>query len=92
MSRRQIAEAYLGRIGEEALFADGFDEAIIGVGNQQSRGSVVVYDWDKCVEILMERGATWEEAVEHMDYNVTGAWMGEQTPMFAQRVERMEER
>ena len=25
---------------------------------------------------------TWEEAVEFMDYNVCGAWVGEKTPIF----------
>jgi hypothetical protein len=42
-----------------------------------------VYDFDMCVHILMERdGMTCEEAVEFMDYNVTGSYVGEKTPIF----------
>ena len=44
---------------------------------------LAVYDRQKCIEILMERdGMTDEEAVEYFDYNVTGAWVGENTPIF----------
>jgi hypothetical protein len=25
---------------------------------------------------------TWDEAVEHFDFNVSGAWVGPQTPLF----------
>ena len=36
-----------------------------------------------CVEIFMKRdGMSGEEAVEWMDFNVTGAYVGEQTPEF----------
>jgi hypothetical protein len=68
--------------GGEALFADGFEGALIGIG-QQFNADVAVYDWDKCVEILMTRdGMTHEEALEHMDFNVTGSWVGKHTPVF----------
>jgi len=70
----------------DALFADGFDRAILGLGTQFTKDPVVVYDWDKCVEVLMEQGMSPEEAVEHMDFNVTGAWVGERTPIFVRRV------
>lgn len=77
--REQIAE-----IDEGILFADGFEEALIGVSTQFTRGPVALYDWDKCVKILMERDKVgYEEAVEFMDFNVTGSWVGEQTPAFA---------
>lgn len=28
-----------------------------------------------------------EEALEHIEFNVIGAWMGENTPLFLRRVE-----
>jgi hypothetical protein len=28
-----------------------------------------------------------EEAIEHFDYNVTGAYMGDNTPVFIERLE-----
>ena len=66
------------------LKADGFDNAVIGTSVLGSRGeTVIVYDYSKCVEILMFRdGMTDEEAIEYMDFNVVGAYMGEGTPIF----------
>ena len=66
----------------EALVADGFDEAIIGVGRQFNT-DIVVYDEEKCIKILMERdGMTDEEAEEFFEFNVVGAYVGEHTPIF----------
>jgi hypothetical protein len=77
--REQVAE-----VDEEILFADGFEEALVGVSTQFNRGPVALYDWDKCVKILMERDKMdYDEAVEFMDFNVTGSWVGEKTPAFA---------
>ena len=65
------------------LKADGLDKAIIGVGSRCGQNDILVYDYEKCCEIFMEReGWTYEEAVEWMDFNVVGAWLGEGTPMF----------
>lgn len=44
---------------------------------------IVVYDYDKCVQILMQREQfTEEEAEEWMDYNVVCARSGDSTPGF----------
>ena len=37
------------------LKADGFDNAIIGVARQFNQPEKLVYDYSKCVEILMSR-------------------------------------
>ena len=63
---------------EDLLFADGFDEAIIGV---EERAGVVAYDIDKIIEILM-REMTEDEAVEYFEFNILGAYMGERTPVY----------
>ena len=70
-------------INPDALLADGLDEAIIGVGNQFTNTPVVVYDYDKCIEIFM-RDNDWdyEDAMDWMQFNVIGAYMGEGTPIF----------
>lgn len=68
-------------VDEEALLADGFEDALIG--HTQGPNLVAVYDYDMCVHVLMERdNMTCEEAVEYMDYNVTGSYVGEKTPIF----------
>jgi len=65
-----------------ALVADGFDDAIIGIGRQFNT-DIVVYDEEKCIKILMERdGMTDEEAEEFFEFNVVGAYVGEHTPVF----------
>ena len=64
----------------EALFADGFDEAIIG---WEASSCVVVYDYFKCMNVLMERdGMTKHEAHEYMEFNVVSAYVGDFTPSF----------
>jgi hypothetical protein len=66
----------------EALVADGFDEAIIGMARQFNQ-TLVVYDEDKCLSILMERdGMTEEEAIEFFEFNVVGAYVGGGTPVY----------
>lgn len=78
MTPEEIAE-----INPEALLCDGFDEAIIGVAERINLGPVVAYDIDKMVEIMVERdGMTQEEAMEFFDFNIIGAWMGENTPVY----------
>lgn len=65
---------------EELLFFDGFDDAIIGLG-QRFNDSFVVYDQDKILSILQERdGLSSDEAIEFFDYNIIGAWLGPKTP------------
>jgi len=71
-------------IEEELLFADGFDEAIIGCSTGVRTG-LLIYDYEKAVEILMDEGSSEEDAIEHMEYNVVGGWVGEQTPIFVKR-------
>jgi hypothetical protein len=66
--------------GYELLFADGFDDAICGV---DTVGVRVCYDVDKCIKILMvNHGMDIEEAIEFFDFNVAGAYVGEQTPLY----------
>ena len=69
---------------EEAVLADGFDEAFIGMVERCGLPApVVLYDKGKCIQILIDRdGMTYEDGEEFFDFNVTGAWVGEYTPMF----------
>jgi hypothetical protein len=70
-------------INPEALLCDGFDEAIIGMAERINLGPIVAYDVDKMIDIMIERdGMTYEDAIEYFDYNILGAWMGENTPVY----------
>ena len=86
MTRDELAEEY-----PELLLADGFEAALIGVGTQFNT-ELAIYDFDKCVSVLMERdGMEEDEAVEFLEFNTTGAWVGNNTPVFLRaRVELQE--
>jgi len=62
--------------------ADGFDGAVLGVGRRCSQPDLVVYSYEKCVAVLEAQGLSHEDALEHMEFNVVGAWMGDETPIF----------
>jgi len=73
-------------INPEAMLADGFDDAILGVCVQFGSEPVAAYDFNKCVEILMERdGMEREEAIDFINFNVVGAYVGLNTPVFIMR-------
>lgn len=83
MNGDEIKE-YLGEIDENMLIADDLDDALIGYVEGINRTTVALYDRNKCIQILMERdGMTDEEAVEHFEFNIGGAYVGEYTPAFA---------
>jgi hypothetical protein len=69
--------------GTEILLAEGFDDAFIGLG-QQFDTTVAIYDRNKCIEILIKQNMTDEEAIVFFEYNVTGAYMGKNTPVFVE--------
>jgi len=62
----------------EFLIADGFDEAIIGVDTKSER---LIYSVSKCLTILC-RDMSEEDALEYFEYNVSGAYMGDKTPIW----------
>jgi len=67
---------------DEFLIADGFDDAVIGVDYGSSR---LIYSCSKCIEILIEQEEmTAEDAIEHFQFNVAGAWVGEKTPIWCE--------
>lgn len=66
----------------DALLADGFDDALIGIGGRMGSVAVAVYDHDKCIDILQQQGMYFDEAVEYFEFNVVGSWFGENTPIF----------
>jgi hypothetical protein len=68
-------------LAAEVLLADGLEGAFLGVA-QRFNSYFAVYDADRCIEIFMESGSSYEEAVEHFEFNVVGAWVGEATPAF----------
>lgn len=97
MIRDEIAE-----INPEALLLDGFDEAIIGMAERINLGPIIAYDVEKIIEILasdmevqeddLENGQSIEDlkismAHEYFYFNIQGAWMGDNTPIFISKTQ-----
>lgn len=64
---------------EEFLLADGLEEAFVGVDLDTMK---TMYDSNKCLDIYVEDGMSYEDALEYFDFNVVGACLGEKTPIF----------
>ena len=74
-----MIEEIIERYEDEVfLKADGFDDAIIGVDEQTMR---LIYSVSKCIEILMV-DMDHIDAIEYFSYNVSGAYVGEKTPIW----------
>ena len=74
------------------LLADGFDAALLGIGERAGQPTIAVYDFDLCVAVLCERdNMSIDEAMDYMYYNVVGSWMGDQTQIFVLRGNSIEE-
>ena len=81
--REQLANRY----SDDLLFADGYDDAIIGVaiGFDASR---VIYDVQKMIESCMKNSnISYDEAAEWLDYNTFGAYVGPDTPIYMEGCE-----
>ena len=77
MEDAELSLVLLGSDEEQMDFADAF----VGVIDD----SIAVYERDKVIEVFMNRdGMSDIEAVEWFDYNVQGAYIGEQTPLYIQ--------
>jgi len=81
MNREAVAE-----VNEDMLFADGFDDALVGYIERAGMPSIACYDKDKCIEIVA-KDMTYEEAIEYFYFNTAGAYVGENTPCFLTRTE-----
>ena len=64
---------------QDFLFLDGFDDAIIGTCEKTD---VVIYSTKKIIEILMDGGMEYDDALEHFHFNILDGGLGELTPIF----------
>jgi hypothetical protein len=69
-------------IDEHILFADGFDDALIGYVEKANSEVIALYDKQKCIEILIEHGLSSSEAVDYFNFNILGSYLGDYTPAF----------
>jgi hypothetical protein len=66
------------------LKANGFDKAVAGMATIWRDGSkvdVLVYDGNKMVAMLKKDGMVYQDAVDFIEFNVEGAYVGVATPI-----------
>ena len=64
----------------EILKADGFDDCIVGVDLSSGR---IAYSKQMMVEkLVVEECMDWEDAIEYLEFNTWGAYVGEHTPIY----------
>ena len=89
--RRFIAlHEWITEHNEEALTADGFDDAVIGMCQSFGKPPVVAYDRDKCIAIIIASSSNndltdeeaYMEAEEYFGFNVSGSCVGDNTPVY----------
>jgi hypothetical protein len=78
-NREQIQELIGEEYLDKVLFADGFDDAIIGFDQESQR---VVYSQQRMILTLMNDGMTLEDAIEFLGFNVWCAYVGEHQPIY----------
>jgi hypothetical protein len=72
---------------EKALFIDGHDNALIGVGQRCGQLALAVYDNSIIRANLMAEGMDETDAIEFFEFNILGGWHGENTPILMEPVE-----
>ena len=80
---------YEGRIqdwvaqhNEDAIIYPDLAEGLVGICEQFGRPIVAAYDFNKCINILMEDNIDKDEALDYFYVNVIGSGVGESTPVF----------
>jgi hypothetical protein len=81
---RYMKRELAAEVNDEMLFADGFDDALIGYIERAGMPSIACYDKYKCIDILAN-DMPYEDAFEYFYFNVVGAYVGENTPCFLTR-------
>lgn len=82
MDRKTIDEIVGDREG--VLVPDGLEAAFLGLYDGHEGLPRAVFSVKKCLDIFIAGGMTYEEAREHFDFNVAGAYVGPQTPIFVE--------
>lgn len=73
---------------DKTLLIEGADDAILGFIQRCGQPPVAIYDNDRLIAHYEKQGMTFDEAVEWIDYNVIGAWVGKGTPAVLVRATR----
>ena len=79
--KRKLAEEELREENPDALFMDGLDAALIGIGQQAGQGPIAIYRGQGILKVLTTSwGMSSEVAYGYYFFNIAGAWFGPETP------------
>lgn len=70
---------------EDIMLADGLERALIGFTRDSPASRIrAIYNYDRCVTALLKNNPEWDhdDAIEWLEYNVIGAYVGDTTPLF----------
>lgn len=86
-----VIREYLDTQDEDFLLLgpEAYDTAIVGLVDRPEGGRAVCYDVEKVLEVLMADGMDEEGAQDFFDFNIAGAFLGENSPVFLERVPRL---
>jgi hypothetical protein len=79
MNREHITELIPEEYLDKVLFADGFDQAIMGYDQENNR---VVYSQQRMILTLLNQEMELEDAIEYLGFNVWCAYVGEHQPIY----------
>jgi hypothetical protein len=75
-------------LDEPLLFADGFEDCLIGLAEGFGGNECLAYDKSKMIAKLESEGMTNEEALEYFDFNIGGAYVGKRTPIYITTIDQ----
>jgi len=67
---------------EVIIYPSGFEDCIVGVGERFGGPPMAVLDVEKMLTKMEKEGMTREEAIEYFEFNILGAHVGEENPVY----------
>jgi hypothetical protein len=74
--------AWIDETFEVIVYPTGFEDCIVGVGERFGGPPVAVLDLEKMLTRLEKDGMTRDEALEYFEFNILGAHIGEENPVY----------
>jgi len=71
----------LGQQYDGVMIIEGANSALMGVGQRCGQPDIAIYSYDALVAHFMRDGMDEGEAMEWIEHNIVGAWLGEGTPI-----------
>jgi hypothetical protein len=67
---------------DDVLYMDGYDDCLVGHVQICGKPLIALYSVAKLIDRHMQDGMSMDGAIEYIDFNQLGAYVGDQTPGF----------